>query len=96
MELTIRHNKEKQEFIAIVDGKACVLNYSILPDAKTLDYYRTFVPDELRGQHIGDKIVIYALDYAKQNNHRIIPSCPFVELVIKRHPEYKTLIATDV
>ncbi len=25
-----------------------------------------FCTRELRGQHIGDKIVIYALDYAKQ------------------------------
>lgn len=92
MQLNIKHDKENKKFVVNIEGKACVLDYDVLPDGKTLDYYSTFVPPELRGRHIGDDLVKYALDYATENHYHIIPSCPFVKLIIDRHPEYKVLL----
>ncbi len=91
MTLSIKHDKENQQFTATVEGKTAVLKYSS-PDENTLDYYHTFVPPDLRGRHIGQDLVKFALDFALENNYTIIPSCPFVEQFIKRHPEYKKII----
>lgn len=92
MSINIQHNKEKKQFIAVIEGRTCTLAYEVSSDEKILDYYSTFVPPELRGRHIGDDIVKYALEYAKENNYQIIPSCPFVKRIIDRHPEYKIVV----
>lgn len=92
MHVDVKHDKNGQQFTAEVEGKTGVLRYSIADDGKTLDYESTFVPQELRGKHIGEEIVKYALNYAKENNYKVIPSCPFVKSIIKRHPEYNDLI----
>lgn len=92
MDLTIQHDVNAKIFFVEIDGKISRLNYKILDDNKTLDYYSTFVPPELRGQKIADKITLFALDYAKENHYKVIPSCPFVKSLIERHPEYKELV----
>jgi len=93
MNITIQHDSENKQFVAIVEGKAATLKYSASPDGKTLDYYSTFVPPELRGRHIGQDIVKFALDFAKENDYKIIPSCPFVKAFVDVHSEYSKLIA---
>lgn len=91
MSLEIQHDKEAHQFFTIVDGKTSFLKYSMKPDENTLDYYSTFVPPELRGRNIGQALVKFGLDYAKDNHYKVIPSCPFVKVYLDRHPEYKEL-----
>ena len=90
--MKIQHHADDQQFTANDEKPVGFLNYTILPDRKTLDYHHTFVPPEFRGKHIAQDLVKFALDYAKENNYKVIPSCPFVKLFIDRHPEYKDLI----
>lgn len=93
MSLLITHNEADKQFSAVLDGKTSVLRYNVTDDGKTLDYYSTFVPPELRGRNIGQDIVLFALEYAKLNHFKIIPSCPFVNKVLERHSEYSSLRA---
>ena len=92
MALSIQHDRNQKKFFAIVDEKECLLSYSISPDQKTLDYYSTYVPQELRGRRIGEDIVKFALEYAKNNQLKVNPSCPFVKRIIDRHPQYRSLL----
>lgn len=92
MDLNILHDPKEQKFYSIIDGKESFLLYDVSSDKKKLNYKSTFVPDELRGKHIAEKIVKFALDYARNNHLKIIPSCPFVARIIDRHPEYKSLV----
>lgn len=87
----ITHRPESQDFVKIIEGKESVLRYKKAPDGRTLDYYITFVPVELRGHHIGEELVKFALDYAEKNHFLVIPSCPFVKKYIVAHPEYHKL-----
>jgi predicted GNAT family acetyltransferase len=89
MSIEIIHDKVNHQFTAVVNDKVAVLKYSISPDRKTLDYYSTFVPPELRGRNIGQEIVKFALDYAEENGYQVIPSCPFVERFINRREKNK-------
>jgi len=92
MNIVIEHHKDSHQFIYMEGGRTARLDYIVLPDGKTLDYHSTYVPPELRGQQIGQTLVKYALDYAKENHYKIIPSCSFVDAYIKRHPEYNKVL----
>lgn len=94
--LTMRHDEKNKEFIVVVEGQVAALKYRVLPGREVLDYYSTFVPPEIRGHNIGRELVKFALDYAKDKQHQVIPSCPFVRHFIDEHPDYKTLIFVDV
>lgn len=100
MTAMIQHDKAAKKFILMKDGKASTLDYSSSIDDQIdgqghliLDYQSTFVPPELRGQHLGENIVKFALDYARENGYKVIPSCPFVKAYIEKHPEYKDLVS---
>lgn len=92
MTLLITHNQADKQFTSEVEGKISVLRYSLSDDGKTLDYFSTFVPPELRGRNIGEDMVLFALEYAKLNDLKVIPSCPFVKKIIDRHPEYNAVL----
>ncbi|HUX61849.1 MAG TPA: GNAT family N-acetyltransferase [Ignavibacteriaceae bacterium] len=89
--MEIKHDKNNQRFFSIVDGRESYLQYLKI-DNSTLDYYKTYVPNELRGKGIAGKIVESALNYALQNNLIIIPSCSYVDTFIERHPDYNKIV----
>lgn len=93
--MDIKHNQEAHQFLVDIDGKVAKLDYSVAEEGKSLDFQSTFVPPELRGQKIGDKIVLFALNYARDHQLKVIPTCPFVKTVVERHPEYRDLLIAD-
>ncbi|HET7189772.1 MAG TPA: GNAT family N-acetyltransferase [Gemmatimonadaceae bacterium] len=58
-----------------------------------LDLVHTEVPQEAEGQGIGAALAKAALDHARSEGMKVIPSCPFVRTYIKRHAEYADLVA---
>ena len=59
-----------------------------------LDLVHTEVPPAAEGQGIGAALAKAALDHARSEGVKVIPSCPFVRTYIKRHHEYADLVAT--
>lgn len=97
MAATTRHDPDRQRFLIETEGGEARLDYAPAGDGpageRTLDYRHTFVPESLRGQGIGARLVTDALDWARENGYGVIPSCPFVRRIVDRHPEYADLIA---
>ncbi len=89
--MLIDHDKEKQVFFAEIEDKKAVLEYNKV-DKNTLDYYHTFVPEELRGREIATKIVKESMEYAKKNGYKVIPTCPFVKAFANRNPQFENII----
>ncbi|MCD8902949.1 N-acetyltransferase [Staphylococcus gallinarum] len=52
----------------------------------------TEVSDELRGQHVGKDLVEAGVTYARENNLKIVPLCPFAKSVFDKTPEYKDVL----
>ncbi len=92
MKLETLHEPENGRFVALVENKEAHLDYVDAGD-RTLDYRHTFVPEALRGREIGARLVKDALDWARENGYRVIPSCPFVRRIVDRNPEYGDLVA---
>lgn len=60
--------------------------------ADTIIIDHTEVSDALRGTGAGKKLVTEAVEYARKNNLKIIPLCPFAKTVFERTPEFKDVL----
>lgn len=92
MEIIIHHDSAALQFVTNMDGALAYLRYTKSADGKTWNYYSTFVPEPLRGRQIAQALVKYALDYANDNQLKVIPSCPYVKKWVQAHPAYQHLI----
>ncbi|WP_394261874.1 GNAT family N-acetyltransferase [Moraxella boevrei] len=90
--MEIIHKTDNQRFETVIDGVIAYLSYKKVND-NTLDYNHTIVPDELGGRGVGKALATFALDYARDNNLKIVPNCSFVAHFINKNPEYDELVA---
>lgn len=52
-----------------------------------LNAYHTGVRKELEGQGIAGKLFDKLVDYARENNYKITPSCSYIAVKFKRRPD---------
>lgn len=64
-------------------------------DPPVLVMSHTEVPDGMRGQGVGGRLVEGALDDVRSRGELVEPTCPFVASWIQEHPEYADLVAGD-
>ena len=88
----VEHDAAGSRFVAPLDDGEGVLAYRKI-DARTLDLQHTVVPESARGGGVGDALVRAALDYARANGMRVVPTCPFVAVWLKAHPDQQSLVA---
>ncbi|WP_020531760.1 GNAT family N-acetyltransferase [Flexithrix dorotheae] len=53
----------------------------------------TEVSEELKGQGIGKKLVYEAVEWARKNNMKIIPLCPFAKSVFQKEKEIRDVLS---
>lgn len=63
-----------------------------MPSADKMIIDHTEVSDELRGKNAGYQLVNTAVEYARANNIKIIPLCPFAHSVFKKKPEFADVL----
>ncbi|WP_312395924.1 GNAT family N-acetyltransferase [Stutzerimonas kunmingensis] len=80
----VHHDLAGHRFETVIDGHCAYLAYMDL-GKQTLDMYRTFVPDALRGRGIAAVLTQHALEYAEREGYQVIPSCSYVERYIERN-----------
>ncbi|MBS7563294.1 N-acetyltransferase [Mucilaginibacter sp. Bleaf8] len=68
------------------------MRYTIMPD-KQMDIYHTEVDPELQGQHMGEKLVEAGVNYARENDIKISPSCSFARVTFARNKQYQDVLA---
>ena len=54
----------------------------------------TEVSDVLKGKGAGKQLVSAAVDYARKNNIKIIPLCPFAKSVFDKVKEFQDMLDT--
>lgn len=81
--LPIKHDSRGHRFEMVVEGDRAYLAYMDLGQ-QTLDIYRTFVPNALRGRGIAAQLTEHALQYAEGHGYTVIPSCSYVERYMER------------
>lgn len=91
MAMQVNRNAQEKKFEIIVDNHRAKLDYTMEGPDLALDH--TFVPNELRGQGIAQQLAETALNYARENNFKVLPYCGFVQKYLDSHPEFQDLIS---
>jgi predicted GNAT family acetyltransferase len=86
----IINNEATQQFQIEMDGTKALLQYRFYKNDIALMH--TEVPKNLEGKGIATALAHYALEWAKENNKKVMVYCPFVGAYVKKHPEYNSII----
>ena len=89
--IAVRHNAAESRYEALIDGHLAVAEYRI--DGDRMIFTHTFVPPELRGRGVAEKLVRPALELARTEKRRVVPACSYVAAFIERNPEFRELMA---
>lgn len=90
-DIVVRHNAAESRFEATVDQRLSVADYQLRDREMVMTH--TYVPPELRGRGIAEKLVRAALEHARAEHLRVVPACSYVDVFIQRHAEYQSLVS---
>ena len=90
MEYNITHHPERHRFEIQENGITAYVEYR--PYTRGLNLIHTIVPPALQGQGIAALLVKAAMNYAREHQLKVIPSCPYIPVYLERHPEDKELV----
>ena len=91
MTVAVTHNAARQRFEATVDGQLCVADYQLRGNVMWMTH--TGVPAAVGGRGIAAELVRVALAWAEEKGYTVEPSCSYVEVYMRRHPETLKLLA---
>lgn len=92
-EVTVSRNEDDSRFEAHGGGQLLgYIEYEI--NDGVMDMPHTKVFPEFEGQGVGSKLVQQSLDMVReQGDLKVTPTCPFIDIWIKRHKDYHDLLA---
>jgi hypothetical protein len=89
--MEIVHQKEgsKGSFYYVINGvKLAESTYSMAgPQKMIIDH--TEVDESLKGQGVGLEIIKAAVAYARENEIKILPLCPFANAMFKKYASFR-------
>lgn len=86
-EITRETTGSKGRYVIRLNGEEAELTYSVTtPTLVIADH--TLVPDAFRGTGAGLALVTRLVEDARAEGFRIMPLCPFVNAMRKKHPEW--------
>lgn len=91
-DITVRRNEADARFEAYADGQLKgYIDYTITDDVIDLPHTKVF--PEFEGQGVGSALVKQTLDQIREiGDLKVKPTCPFIDIWIKRHKDYHNLL----
>lgn len=92
--MNIKHKKSETNgrFYYEVDGEELAHMTYTNEGVDKIIIDHTEVDSSLKGQGIGYKLVEAAIEYARENQIKILPRCSFVATVFKKKSEYNDVL----
>lgn len=92
--MNIQHEeaRNKGKFFVKEDGKRLAELAYFKATAHKMNIYHTEVSEQLRGKGVGGDLVKAAVDLARENDMKIVASCPYAKKMIERSAEYRELL----
>lgn len=85
-------NRDTKGFFKALEGEetAGVMTYTWAGDKMIIDH--TEADPKFKGQGVGLKMVLAAVEYARKENIKIIPLCPFAKSVFDKRDDIKDVL----
>jgi predicted GNAT family acetyltransferase len=90
MEEKVIHENEDKRFVINLEGNEVYVEYKMA--GNEINLYHTFTDPALRGKGLAAQVVRAALEFAKKNNLKVIPTCSYVQAFIAKNDGYKELV----
>jgi len=87
----VHHNANGNRFEVRIGDLLAVAEYQIA--SGRMIFTHTFVPPELRGRKIAERLVSAGMEFARARGLRVVPQCSYVDVFLRRHPEFAGLRA---
>jgi predicted GNAT family acetyltransferase len=92
MEMTILNNEAESRFETIVEGHLALVEYERSPGR--IAFTHTEVPPALEGRGVASALAKHVLQFARDNQLKVIPLCPFISGYIRKHrADYADILA---
>jgi len=88
-EITI-NEKENRFELQLPEGLA-LIDFEM--NGNIMSILHTEVPKELEGKGVGSDLAKFALEYARKEQLKVKNYCRFVQVFLRRHPEYQDVLA---
>lgn len=89
----VRHNEAGQRFESGVGDDVASCHYQ--RSGSVLNLHHTEVPHQQRGRGTAAALVKAALDYARAQGLKVVPSCSYVRAYMRRHPATQDLLKSQ-
>ena len=83
----------KGMFFVEQDGNILAKMTYTMPSENKMIIEHTEVSDELSGKNVGYQLVKTAVDYARKQNLKIVPLCPFARSIFDKKEELRDVLA---
>ena len=92
MEIKHSDDSKKGRFYIDLDGKTVATMSYIYGGPKQIIIDHTEVGPELKGMGAGKQLVEQSVLFARKNDLKILPLCPFAKSVIEKTPEFQDVL----
>lgn len=92
MEIQHSNNSRNGAFFVEQDGERLAEMTYVWSGEDKFIIDHTEVSEKLKGLGVGKQLVMAAVEYARKNNYKIMPLCPFAKSVFDRTPEISDVL----
>lgn len=92
MEVKQNNAEIRGKFAAFIDGKQAGLMTYTWAGADKFIIDHTEVGEDFNGKGVGKEMVFAAVDFARKNNLKIIPLCPFAKAMFQKYEEIRNVL----
>ena len=86
----IVHNASAQQFELYVGDKLCLLQYRVSNGKMVI--FHTEVPEPIQNRGLAERMTKTALDFARSQNLKVEPRCPYTAAYLLKYREYSDLL----
>lgn len=91
-EVQVKINDKKGSFFIEIEGKQEAEMTFVFAGEDKITIDHTGVNPGNEGKGLGKQMVAQAVTYARENNIKIIPLCPFAKKVFDKTPEFRDVL----
>ncbi|CAM4401437.1 GNAT family N-acetyltransferase [Paenibacillus tarimensis] len=81
--------KEGNGFVIRQDGEVVAEVTYVPSGTNALIIDHTYVTESMRGQKLAENLVKKVVEYARENDRKVVPACSYAYAQFRRHKEYQ-------